>query len=124
MYWAPGHCHLVTSTFPILPTPTFPALVTEGDVGGLEGDLLDHEEGGGLGHGGGHQHHAEREDVSQHLIIISPLLPQNHSILTLSTISTLSTLTSLSPRIHQRLFTAEPASMGGGTFRNCGTELC
>ena len=124
MYWAPGHCHLVTSTHPILPTPTFPALVTEGDVGGLEGDLLDHEEGGGLGHGGGHQHHAEREDVGQHLIVITPLLPQNHSILTLSTISTLSTLTSLSPRIHQRLFTAEPASMGGGTLRNCGTELC
>ena len=118
---------MVTSTHPILPTPTFPALVTEGDVGGLEGDLLDHEEGGGLGHGGGHQHHAEREDVGQHLIIISPLLPQNHSILTLSTISTLSTLstlTSLSPRIHQRLFTAEPASMGGGTLRNCGTEQC
>ena len=68
---------MVTSTFPIL--PTFPALVTEGDVGGLEGDLLDHEEGGGLGHGGGHQHHAEREDVGQHLIIIiiSPSLPQN-----------------------------------------------
>ena len=85
---------MVTSTFPIL--PTFPALVTEGDVGGLEGDLLDHEEGGGLGHGGGHQHHAEREDVGQNLIVITPLLLQHpytiYNIYNIYTIYTICTI--------------------------------
>ena len=85
---------MVTSTFPIL--PTFPALVTEGDVGGLEGDLLDHEEGGGLGHGGGHQHHAEREDVGQNLIVITPLFLQHpytiYNIYNIYTIYTICTI--------------------------------
>ena len=44
-----------------------PASVAEGDVGGVESYLLDHEEHGDLGYCGWHQDNDEWEDVGQDL---------------------------------------------------------